>query len=85
MKCPHCGQDISLGRRSLTPAQHNVMLTLRMLTTDAGVRPTMQEMAIKLGVSKTTIYGHVQELINKGYLAYPGEGKHHKRALVIVE
>ncbi|MEX0774504.1 MAG: transcriptional repressor LexA [Phycisphaeraceae bacterium] len=53
---------------SLTPKQLHILTRIRDLRLTRGYSPTMQELADELGVSKVTIFEHVEALIKKGAL-----------------
>ncbi|MCG3138726.1 MAG: LexA repressor [Phycisphaerae bacterium] len=55
-------------RRRLTPRQLQIMTLLRDYQNENGYSPTMQEIADHLGVSKVTVFEHVETLIAKGLL-----------------
>ena len=54
--------------RRLTPRQLEILTMIRDERRRAGYSPTMQEMADQLGVSKVTVFEHVEALIGKGLL-----------------
>jgi repressor LexA len=53
---------------SLTPKQLHILTRIRDLRVARGYSPTMQELADELGVSKVTVFEHVEALIKKGAL-----------------
>jgi len=53
---------------NLTPKQLHILTRIRDLRTAYGYSPTMQELADELGVSKVTVFEHVESLIKKGAL-----------------
>lgn len=53
---------------NLTPKQLHVLRRIRDLRAARGYSPTMQELANELGVSKVTVFEHVEALIKKGAL-----------------
>ncbi len=53
---------------NLTPKQLHILTRIRDLRAASGYSPTMQELANELGVSKVTIFEHVEALIKKGAL-----------------
>ena len=53
---------------NLTPKQLKILTRIRDLRLATGCSPTMQELADELGVSKVTVFEHVQALIRKGAL-----------------
>ncbi len=53
---------------NLTPKQLRVLTLIHDSRTTRGYSPTMQEIANQLGVSKVTVFEHVEALITKGAL-----------------
>lgn len=53
---------------NLTPKQLHILTRIRDLRLAQGYSPTMQELADELGVSKVTVFEHVEALIRKGAL-----------------
>jgi repressor LexA len=53
---------------NLTPKQLRVLRLIHDSRRTQGYSPTMQEIADRLGVSKVTVFEHVEALINKGAL-----------------
>lgn len=53
---------------NLTPKQLHILTRIRDFRLTRGYSPTMQELADELGVSKVTIFEHVEALIKKGAL-----------------
>jgi len=53
---------------NLTPKQLHILRRMRDERMTRGFSPTMQELADELGVSKVTIFEHVEALIKKGAL-----------------
>ena len=53
---------------NLTPKQLHILTRIRDLRLTRGYSPTMQELADELGVSKVTVFEHVEALIKKGAL-----------------
>jgi repressor LexA len=53
---------------NLTPKQINILTRVRDRRLASGFSPTMQELADELGVSKVTVFEHVEALIQKGAL-----------------
>ena len=53
---------------NLTPKQLHILTRIRDLRNAQGFSPTMQELADELGVSKVTVFEHVQALVKKGAL-----------------
>ncbi|TVQ64927.1 MAG: transcriptional repressor LexA [Phycisphaerales bacterium] len=54
---------------NLTPKQLRILQLIRDSRVRCGFSPTMQELADELGVSKVTVFEHVEALIKKGALA----------------
>lgn len=55
-------------RRRLTPRQLEILTLIRDFQQRHGYSPTMQEIAEHLGVTKVTVFEHVETLIAKGLL-----------------
>lgn len=53
---------------NLTPRQLNILQLIRDSRITHGYSPTMQELADALGISKVTVFEHVEALIKKGAL-----------------
>ena len=53
---------------NLTPRQLSILTRIRDIRLARGYSPTMQELADELGVSKVTVFEHVESLIKKGAL-----------------
>ena len=53
---------------NLTPKQLKILQLIRDCRVRHGYSPTMQELADQLGVSKVTVFEHVEALIKKGAL-----------------
>jgi repressor LexA len=53
---------------NLTPKQLKILKLIRDWRVRSGYSPTMQELADELGVSKVTVFEHVEALIRKGAL-----------------
>ncbi len=53
---------------NLTPKQLRVLTLIHTSRVERGFSPTMQEIADHLGVSKVTVFEHVEALISKGAL-----------------
>ncbi len=53
---------------NLTPKQLRVLDFIRDQRENHGFSPTMQEIADHIGVSKVTVFEHVESLVNKGAL-----------------
>ncbi|MEY2712867.1 MAG: LexA repressor [Planctomycetota bacterium] len=54
---------------NLTPKQLRIYDLVRHWRNERGYSPTMQELADELGVSKVTVFEHVQALVEKGVLS----------------
>ena len=55
-------------QRRLTPRQMQVLTFIRDFRRSYGYSPTMQELADELGITKVTVFEHVETLIAKGLL-----------------
>jgi repressor LexA len=53
---------------NLTPKQLAILTRIRDMRLTRGYSPTMQELADELGVSKVTVFEHVEAMIRKGAL-----------------
>ncbi|MHC4991856.1 MAG: transcriptional repressor LexA [Planctomycetota bacterium] len=53
---------------NLTPKQLKILQRIRDYRVTQGYSPTMQELADELGISKVTVFEHVEALIKKGAL-----------------
>ena len=53
---------------NLTPKQLRILQLIRDCRVRHGYSPTMQELADEIGVSKVTVFEHVEALIKKGAL-----------------
>ena len=56
------------GEIILTPRQIEIMLYIRNYRISNGCSPTLREIAAKAGVSRVTVFGHIEALIEKGML-----------------
>ena len=54
--------------RYLTPRQLEILMIIRDYRKSEGYSPTLQEMADELGISKITVFEHVEALLEKGLL-----------------
>jgi repressor LexA len=54
--------------RCLTPRQLQILTFVRDARRNLGYSPTLQEMADELGISKITVFEHVETLVKKGML-----------------
>ena len=57
-----------MGQMNLTPKQLRILQLIRDSRIRRGYSPTMQELADEIGVSKVTVFEHVEALIKKGAL-----------------
>lgn len=55
-------------KRRLTPRQLEILTLIRDCQRTHGYSPTMQELADELGVTKVTVFEHVETLVSKGLL-----------------
>ena len=53
---------------NLTPKQLRILTRIRDIRYSRGYSPTMQELGEELGISKVTVFEHVEALIKKGAL-----------------
>ena len=61
--------DMERGKQmNLTPKQLRILKLIRDSRVRRGYSPTMQELADEIGVSKVTVFEHVEALIKKGAL-----------------
>jgi len=58
-----------MGTMNLTPKQLRILQLIRDSRIRRGYSPTMQELADEIGVSKVTVFEHVEALIKKGALS----------------
>ena len=56
------------GEIILTPRQIEIMLFIRNYRVNNGCSPTLREIATEAGVSRVTVFGHIEALIEKGML-----------------
>jgi len=59
---------------SLTRRQRDILEFFAAYRRDQGISPTLEEIAVSLGVNKVTIFGHVAELERKGVLVRAARG-----------
>ncbi|MGH7150550.1 MAG: transcriptional repressor LexA [Planctomycetota bacterium] len=52
----------------LTERQHQVLRFIEEYRREQGIAPTLEEVGRHLKVHRVTVFGHVEELIRKGYL-----------------
>ena len=52
----------------LTPRQLEILTLIRDAKRNVGYSPTLQEIADQLGISKITVFEHVENLVDKGVL-----------------
>lgn len=67
---------------TLTPKQVEIFKRIRDTRLTDGYSPTMQELADDLGVSKVTVFEHIEALVKKGALT---RDKNKARSLAIAE
>ena len=53
----------------LTPRQIDILTVIRDVRRTAGYSPTLKEIADKIGISKVTVFEHVESLILKGMMS----------------
>lgn len=68
----------SVRRSALTPKRLRVLTFIRDYTNEHGYAPTMQELADEFGVSKVTVFEHIDALEREGYLT---RSRHKARSL----
>lgn len=67
----------------LTRRQREILDFYQEYTAEAGISPTLEEVAQRFGINKVTIFGHVKELERKGVLRRAKKGI--SRGLQLVE
>lgn len=67
----------------LTRRQREILDFYQAYTAEAGISPTLEEVAQRFGINKVTIFGHVKELERKGVLRRAKKGI--SRGLQLVE
>lgn len=63
-----------MNRVPLTRRQSEILTFIRDYVATKGISPTLEEIAHTFGVSRVTIFGHVGELEDKGFLTRPTKG-----------
>ncbi len=63
---------------NVTPRQLDILRLIRDFRSNRGFSPTMQELADQLGVSKVTVFQHLEALIEKGLIR---KSRHKARSL----
>jgi repressor LexA len=58
----------------LTRRQRDIVAFFEEYTRTQGISPTLEEIAVSLGVNKVTVFGHVAELERKGVLVRSARG-----------
>ncbi len=58
----------------LTRRQRDIVAFFEDYTRNQGMSPTLEEIAVSLGVNKVTVFGHVAELERKGVLVRSARG-----------
>ena len=66
--------------RNLTPRQLQILTAIRDCSRNDGYSPTMQELADALGISKVTVFEHVNALVKKRLLR---RSRHKARSLEV--
>lgn len=61
-------------RVPLTRRQNEILAYVRDYIEQNGISPTLEEIAHAFGVSRVTIFGHIGELEDKGFLKRPTRG-----------
>ena len=67
---------------NVTPRQMDILRLIRDSRFNRGFSPTMQELADRLGISKVTVFQHVEALEEKGLLK---RSRHKARSLALSE
>ena len=67
---------------NVTPRQMDILRLIRQHRLSRGFSPTMQELADRLGISKVTVFQHVEALEEKGLLQ---RSPHRARSLALSE
>jgi DNA-binding MarR family transcriptional regulator len=57
-----------MDHKPLSPAQHTTLNAIKALMAETKAAPTMQQVADRMGVSKTTVFEHVEALERKGWI-----------------
>lgn len=65
---PRKKQPATADKKILTPRQLEILTMVRDGRRREGYSPTLQEMADELGISKITVFEHVEALLEKGLL-----------------
>lgn len=72
-----------MNRVPLTRRQSEILNYVREYVAQNGISPTLEEIAHSFGVSRVTIFGHIGELENKGFLERPTRGI--SRGIILAE
>jgi len=72
-----------MNRVPLTRRQSEILAYIREYVSQQGISPTLEEIANTFGVSRVTIFGHVGELEDKGFLKRPTRGI--SRGIILTE
>ncbi|MBL8857826.1 MAG: transcriptional repressor LexA [Planctomycetes bacterium] len=64
----------AVSSKPLTRRQHDILEFFENYRREQGISPTLEEIAVALGVNKVTIFGHVAELEKKGVLVRAARG-----------
>ena len=67
---------------NVTPRQLEILRLIRDSRSNRGYSPTMQELADRLGVSKVTVFQHIEALAEKGLIR---KSRHRARSLALTE
>ena len=65
---------------NVTPRQLDILRLIRDFRSNRGFSPTMQELADRLGVSKVTVFQHLEALVEKGLIR---KSRHKARSLAL--
>ena len=67
---------------NVTPRQLDILRLIRDFRSNRGFSPTMQELADQLGVSKVTVFQHIEALAEKGLIR---KSRHKARSLALTD
>ncbi len=67
---------------NVTPRQLDILRLIRDFRSNRGFSPTMQELADRLGVSKVTVFQHLEALVEKGLIR---KSRHKARSLALTD
>ena len=67
---------------NVTPRQLDILRLIRDFRSNRGYSPTMQELADQLGISKVTVFQHIEALAEKGLIR---KSRHRARSLALTD